>query len=119
VLGGIGTTLAANSWSASIAGLPPVLHAKAELLVPLVQGGQGQKILALTGSPAAESKALEAFVHGVDRAMLAGAGLTFAAALVAMFGLRHLRTRPAEAPEAAHGGEGGEAAEAPPAVVEM
>ncbi len=116
VLGGIGTTLAANSWSASIAGLPPVLHAQAEKLVPLVQGGQGAKILAITHSPKAQSDALEAFVHGVDRALLTGAGLTFAAALVAMFGLRNMRTRPAEIAETPPGEP---AAEAPPAVVEM
>ena len=116
VLGGIGTTLAANSWSASIAGLPPVLHAQAEKLVPLVQGGQGAKILAITHSPKVQSDALEAFVHGVDRALLTGAGLTFAAALVAMFGLRNMRTRPAETAETPPGEP---AAEAPPAVVEM
>jgi MFS family permease len=115
VLGGIGTTLAANSWSAKIAGLPPALHAQAERLVPLVQGGQGKQILAITHNPTAESNALEAFVHGVDRALLTGAGLTFVAALVALLGLRNMRTPALETAEG-----GGEAAEpAPPAAVEM
>ena len=57
-------------------------------------------------------------MHGVDRAFLTGAGLTFAAALVAMFGLAHLRPQAAESGQPAPEGEG-EAAEAPPAVVEM
>ncbi len=119
VLGGIGTTLAANQWSDKIAGLSPSLHAQAEKLVPLVQGGQGKRILAITHSPTAETNALQAFVHGVDRALLTGAGLTFAAALVALFGLAHMRTQAADAPPAAEGPEPGEAAEAPPAIVEM
>ena len=115
VLGGIGTTLAASSWADRISGLPPALHAQAEQLVPLVQGGQGKQILAITHSQTAQANALEAFVHGVDRALLTGAGLTFAAALVAMIGLRHLRLGADEAPA----GQSAEAAEAPPAVVEM
>jgi len=114
VLGGIGTTLAANSWSDKISGLSPSLHAQAESLVPLVQGGQGAKILSITQSPVAETNALAAFVHGVDGALLTGAGLTFAAALVAMFGLRNLGARTSDAPEAAESAEA-----APPAVVEM
>jgi EmrB/QacA subfamily drug resistance transporter len=119
VLGGIGTTLAANQWAASIAGLPPALHAKAEQLIPLVQGGQGKQILAITGNPTAETEALKAFVHGVDRAFLTGAGLTFIAALVAMIGLAHLRPQTAEAEGGGQPAPEGEAAEAPPAVVEM
>jgi len=115
VLGGIGTTLAASSWSDRIAGLPPTLHAQAEQLIPLVQGGQGKQILAITHSQTAEANALDAFVHGVDRALLTGAGLTFAAALVAMIGLRHLRPATDEMPA----GQDAETAEAPPAVVEM
>jgi EmrB/QacA subfamily drug resistance transporter len=115
VLGGIGTTLAASSWADRISGLPPALHAQAEQLVPLVQGGQGKQILAITHSQTAQANALEAFVHGVDRALLTGAGLTFAAALVAMIGLRHLRPAADEAPA----GQSAEAAEPPPAVVEM
>ena len=80
-----------------------------------MQGGQGKQILAITHNPTAQADALEAFVHGVDRAFLTGAGLTFAAALVAMIGLRNLRPAADEAPA----GQGAEAAEAPPAVVEM
>jgi EmrB/QacA subfamily drug resistance transporter len=118
VLGGIGTTLAASSWSDRIAGLPAPLHAQAERLVPLVQGGQGKQILAITHSQTATADALGAFVHGVDAAFLAGGALTFAAALVACFGLAHMRVTaaPQGAPD---GGEGSEAAEQPPAVVEM
>jgi len=113
----IGTTLAANQWASKISALPPALHAQAERLTPLVQGGQGKQILAITGNRTAETEALKAFVHGVDRALLTGAGLTFAAALVAMFGLAHLRPQTAEA-----GGQpapDGEAAEEQPAVMEM
>jgi hypothetical protein len=116
VLGGIGTTLAANMWADRIANLSPRLHAEAERLVPLVQGGQGKQILEITHNRVAQANALEAFVHGVEWALRTGAGLTFAAALVAGFGLAHMKVRTgAEAPA----GEGGEAAEAPPAVVEM
>jgi EmrB/QacA subfamily drug resistance transporter len=114
VLGGIGTTLAANSWSDKIAGLPPQLHAQAEQLTPLVQGGQGQKILAITHSRTASANALESFVHGVHGALLAGSVLTLAAALVALIGLRGLGTRqPSEA------GEASEAPDSAPAAVEM
>jgi EmrB/QacA subfamily drug resistance transporter len=117
VLGGIGTTLAASSWSDRISTLPSPLHAQAEKLVPLVQGGQGKQILAITHSQTATSNALEAFVHGVNGALLTGAALTFAAALVACFGLAHMRVQ--VAPQGAPEGEGPEAAEQPPAVVEM
>ena len=118
VLGGIGTTLAASSWSDKISTLPPPLHAQAEKLVPLVQGGQGKQILAITHSQTATSNALQAFVHGVNGALLTGAALTFAAALVACFGLAHMRVQVAPQ-EGAPEGEGSEAAEQPPAVVEM
>jgi EmrB/QacA subfamily drug resistance transporter len=116
ILGGIGTTLAADMWANRIANLPPNLHAAAERLVPLVQGGQGQRILAITHNPTTQSNALESFVHGVEWALRTGAGLTLVAALVAGFGLAHMRApAAAEAPA----GEDGEANEAPPAVVEM
>jgi EmrB/QacA subfamily drug resistance transporter len=110
VLGGIGTTLASSSWSDKIAGLSPSLHAQAERLTPLVQGGQGQKILSITHNPVAQANALESFVHGVRGALLTGSALTFAAALVALIGLRNLPTRTSETPEAA---------EREPAAVEM
>jgi MFS family permease len=119
VLGGIGTTLASNSWSDKIAGLPPARHAAAEALTPLVQGGQGAKILAITHSPAAQANALEAFVHGVNGALLAGAALTFTAALVAGIGLRNVQMRTDEADAGAAGpGPEGEEQQAP-AVIEM
>jgi EmrB/QacA subfamily drug resistance transporter len=116
VLGGIGTTLAADMWADRIANLPPHLHAAAERLVPLVQGGQGKQILAITHNPVAQANALESFVHGVEWALRTGAGLTLVAALVAAFGLKHMRA-PASAEAPAGEGEG--SAEAPPAVVEM
>jgi EmrB/QacA subfamily drug resistance transporter len=116
VLGGIGTTLAADMWADRIANLPPRLHAEAERLVPLVQGGQGKQILAITHNRVAQANALESFVHGVEWALRTGAVLTLAAALVAGFGLAHMKAR---AGDEAPAGEGAEASEAPPAVVEM
>jgi EmrB/QacA subfamily drug resistance transporter len=116
VLGGIGTTLAADMWADRIANLSPRLHAEAERLVPLVQGGQGKQILAITHNRVAQSNALESFVHGVEWALRTGAGLTLVAAFVAGFGLAHMTT-PAEAEAPA--GDPGEASEASPAVVEM
>ena len=85
--------------------------------MPLVQGGQGKQILAITHNRTATANALQAFVHGVNGAFLVGGGLTLAAAFVACFGLAHMRVgaAPHDAPE----GEGPETAEQPPAVVEM
>jgi EmrB/QacA subfamily drug resistance transporter len=114
VLGGIGTTLAADMWANRIANLPQGLQAKAERLVPLVQGGQGNKILAITHSRVAQANALESFVHGVEWALRTGAGLTLAAALVAGFGLAHMKARVGDEAPA---GESAEASEAPSAVV--
>jgi len=103
-------------WTDRISGLPPQLQSAAERLTPLVQGGQGKQILAITHSQTAQTAALESFVHGVEWALRAGAGLTFAAALVAGIGLAHMKApAAAEAPA----GEGAEAAEASPAIVEM
>jgi EmrB/QacA subfamily drug resistance transporter len=93
VLGGIGTTLAANSWSDKIAGLPPSLHAKAERLVPLVQGGRGAVIQRITHDPKAVSNALDAFMTGVHAALLVAGCLTLAAAAVAFVGLRGVHSR--------------------------
>jgi len=53
----------------------------------LVVGGQTKLIGQLAG-PAAEAKAADAFVHGMQGAMWVGAALTFAAAMVSLFGLR-------------------------------
>jgi hypothetical protein len=68
-----------------------------QALVPLVTGGQGNKVYAAAisqgASPAAalaqRQEALNAFVHGVQGAMLVGAFLAFSAAMTAFFGLRH------------------------------
>ena len=93
VLGGIGSTLAANSWSDKIANLPPAQHAKAERLVPLVQGGRGNVIERLTGSHVAATNALDSFMHGVHAALLTAGGLTALAAIVALVGLRGVHVR--------------------------
>jgi hypothetical protein len=93
VLGGIGSTLAANSWSDKIANLPPAQQAKAERLVPLVQGGRGNVIERLTGSHIAATNALDSFMHGVHAALLTAGGLTFLAAIVALVGLRGVHVR--------------------------
>jgi EmrB/QacA subfamily drug resistance transporter len=98
VLGAIVATRVGNAW-----------HGPANL-VPLVTGGQGQKIhdLAVAGgaSPQAatalQSQALQAFVHGVQGAMLAGAVLAFLASMTAFFGLRHA---PIAANQTSEGGE--------------
>ena len=116
ILGGIGTTLAASMWADRISGLPPQLHSAAERLVPLVQGGQGKQILAITHSQAAQTAALESFVHGVEWALRTGAGLTFAAALVAGFGLAHMKAQ--ADPEAPAGEGAAQASETSHAVVE-
>ncbi|MEP6642681.1 MAG: hypothetical protein ABJB93_12340, partial [Gaiellales bacterium] len=79
-----------------------------EALTPLVQGGQGARILAITHNPAAKTAALDSFVHGVQGALFAGAALTLAAAIVALVGLRGLRDR-----------QGGEAPEPAAAAMEM
>jgi MFS family permease len=111
VLGGIGSTLASNAWSDKIAGLPPAQHARAEQLVPLVQGGRGNVVERLSGSSQLGSDALTSFMHGVHAALLTAGGLTFLAALVALIGLRgvHVREPGEEQPRDA----------APAAVVEV
>ena len=66
-------------------------------LVPLVTGGQGQKVQEVAmqhgatahQAAALQAEALNAFVHGVQGAMLVGAVLAFSAAMTAFFGLRH------------------------------
>jgi len=85
VLGAIVATRVGNTWQG-----PPAL-------VPLVTGGQGQKIhdLAIAQgatqqtADALQAQALQAFVHGVQGAMLVGAVLAFAASMTAFFGLRN------------------------------
>jgi hypothetical protein len=108
MLGGIGTTLSASSWTDRISSLPTALQAHAAALTPLVQGGQGARILAITHDPAAKTAALDSFVHGVQGALLTGSALTFAAGIVALVGLRGLRV-----------GKGGEAPDPAAAAMEM
>jgi hypothetical protein len=93
VLGGIGSTLAANAWADKIAPLPPARQALAEKLTPLVQGGRGNVVERLTGSPKAGAAALDSFMHGVHAALLTAGGLTAVAALVALIGLRGVHVR--------------------------
>jgi Na+/melibiose symporter-like transporter len=99
VLGSIGTSLAASSWHDKVAALPAGLQAQANQLTPLVQGGQGAKITAVTGSPEAGHQALLAFQHGVRGAFLAGSLLLLTAAAVAFVGLRKVPS-PSHAPAA-------------------
>ena len=87
-LGSIGAFLATNAWNDKIAGLPPVAHAKAEAATPIVLGGQGSVIAAASGSQALGDAAFQAFMDGVQGAMLAGSVLAFCAAAAAYFGLR-------------------------------
>jgi hypothetical protein len=93
VLGAVGSTLASNSWSDDIARLPGPQREGAERLTELVVGGQGDKVIQLSGSPEAGHRALVAFVDGVHGAMLVGAALLLAASLTAFFGLRGVRRR--------------------------
>jgi EmrB/QacA subfamily drug resistance transporter len=93
VLGGIGSTLAANAWADKIAPLPPARQALAEKLTPLVQGGRGNVVERLTGSPKAGAAALDSFMNGVHAALLTAGALTFVAALVALIGLRGIHVR--------------------------
>jgi hypothetical protein len=85
VLGAVVSTRVGNVWTGD------------QSLVPLVTGGQGNKVYAAAisqgHSPAyafiERQQALNAFVHGVQGAMLVGAVLAFSAAMTAFFGLRH------------------------------
>ena len=99
VLGSVGATLAANSWTDKVAVLPTALQAKADALTPLVQGGQGKLITSLTGRPAVGQAALDSFQHGVRGAFFVGACLLLVAAAVSFFGLRNLRSSQARASE--------------------
>jgi MFS family permease len=58
-----------------------------EAVQQLVVGGQTQLIGQIAG-PAEAAKAADAFVYGMQGAMWVGAALTFAAAMVSLFGLR-------------------------------
>jgi EmrB/QacA subfamily drug resistance transporter len=78
-------------------------------LVPLVTGGQGQKIHTVAVASGAsqqaanvlQQQALQAFVHGVQGAMMVGACLAFVASMTAFFGLRNApiaSQQPSESP---------------------
>jgi DHA2 family multidrug resistance protein-like MFS transporter len=87
VLGTVGAHFATNRWTSFTGSAPASAHANLEKLTPLVVGGQARKIGQLAG-PQAQAAAGESFVHGLNIAMYVGSGLTFAAALVAFFGLK-------------------------------
>ena len=100
VLGSIGATVARNDWSSFAARLPAAIQARTQALAPLVVLGQGGSIGALAGqllgpqaAALANSRALDAFCHGMQQAFAAGAGVAVAAAGVAgvglAFGSRH------------------------------
>ena len=87
VLGSIGATIAANHWHGS------------EALTELVVGGQGSVIGQVAG-PEAQAQAYDAWLNGMQGAMLVGSGLTLLAALLAYVGLRGVRSAHATAPAA-------------------
>jgi EmrB/QacA subfamily drug resistance transporter len=95
ILGSIGAALTVSQWEDKLNGLNAPAAAHSDKIEQLVIGGQGD-LIGKFGGPAAQTAALESFVHGVQGAMLAGAVLAFAAALTSFFGLRG--TRAAEAP---------------------
>lgn len=97
ILGAVGATVASNSWADTIAPLPPAQHAAAARLDPLVVGARGDEIGILAGADAARH-GLEAFVQGVQAAMLVGAALMLAASITAFVGLRGRRRRDPTAP---------------------
>lgn len=98
ILGAVGATVASNTWADTLAPLPPAQRAAGARLDPLVVGARGDEIGALAGADAARH-GLEAFVQGVQAAMLVGACLMLAAAATAFVGLRGRREEPAEPPE--------------------
>jgi Na+/melibiose symporter-like transporter len=100
VLGSVGATLTTSAWNDRIASLPAGARAGAHRLTELVVGGQGRAAAHAAGAHggAIQANALEAFVHGFRGAMLVGAGLMFAASLVAFVGLVGLRVRTAPQP---------------------
>ncbi len=87
VLGAVGATLAGRQWEEDVAQLPPAVQGPASQLEELVIGGQGRVVGQIAG-PEAQQHAMEAFVSGVQGAMLVGAALTLAAALTAFIGVR-------------------------------
>jgi EmrB/QacA subfamily drug resistance transporter len=118
ILGSVGAALTVSQWEDKIGQIGAPAAAKSDSAEQLVIGGQGDLIghvvsQAAGGSAgeAARTAALEAFVHGVQGAMLVGAVLAFAACLTSFFGLRG--TRAAEAPPQPQGER------APTAAVEM
>jgi DHA2 family multidrug resistance protein-like MFS transporter len=118
ILGSIGAALTTSQWEDKLHGLNAPATAHSDKVEQLVIGGQGDLIgkavsqaAGSTAGQAAQSAALESFVHGVQGAMLAGAVLALGASLVSFFGLRG--TRAAEAPPQPQGER------APTAAVEM
>jgi hypothetical protein len=95
ILGSIGAALTVSQWEDKLNGLNAPAAAHSDKIEQLVIGGQGD-LIGKFGGQAAQTAALESFVHGVQGAMLAGAVLAFAACLTSFFGLRG--TRAAEAP---------------------
>ena len=100
ILGSVGATLTTSSWNDKVALLPQALQARADALIPLVQGGQGAAITAATVRPAVGQAALESFQHGVRGAFFVGGCLLLVAAVVSFVGLRNLRPSRVAAEEA-------------------
>ncbi|MEO9174188.1 MAG: MFS transporter [Gaiellales bacterium] len=87
ILGTVGASFATSKWTSFVHTASQSGQAKIEKLTPLVVGGQSRRIGALAG-PRAQDAAASAFVHGLTTAMYVGSALTFAAALIAFFGLK-------------------------------
>jgi Na+/melibiose symporter-like transporter len=118
ILGSVGAALTVSQWEDKVGQIGAPAAAKSDSAEQLVIGGQGDLVghvvsqaAGSSAGEAARTAALEAFVHGVQGAMLVGAVLAFAACLTSFFGLRG--TRAAEAPPQPQGER------APTAAVEM
>ena len=97
VLGSIAAALSTAHWKDAVADLPAAAQARALAVTDAVVGGQGGAVVEQSGSPALRTAAFESFVHGMQGALLVAAVLTFAAALLALIGLRG--TAPVARPE--------------------
>jgi EmrB/QacA subfamily drug resistance transporter len=102
VLGTVAAMLTRSEWQHQLELLPAADQANAAHLAPLVVGGQGSAIATVAGRPT-ELAGLEAFVSGLQGALLISSILALAAAAVAFAGLRRPRSsiHELDVPEAA------------------
>ena len=87
VMGSLGAALTRSRWADDLAALPDATQTKLAGSRDLVLGGQGDVIGRIAGGPAAKAAALDAFMHGVTGALIAGGALMLLAAVVAYVGL--------------------------------